>query len=226
MHSPQSDQPVAGTEVQSKADPEEPDKSECTKLDQEVASERLDLRKADVSEPPSFMTLVEPRGGLDQENASSEIETVQATQHAETEVLPAGWLPLLSNVVNESPGRKKNEEMIAKVTNWSTAKQHSTPLKNLLGEAKVETRTKSPSPEKTETSIQTDATEAKSNVSFATTVKEVLGSEASAGDRTVRGVTAEEWNSPARYPVEIKKQKKKAHGKPFWVPFACCSSVN
>lgn len=196
-------------------------------MQQEIASERLDLHKADIYEPPSFLTLVEPRGGSDQGNVTSEIETLQAArQQPKTEVLQAGWLPSLSNVVNESSGRKKNEEMIAKVTNWSAAKQHSIPLKNLLGEAKVETRTKSPSPKQTESNIQIDATVAKSNVSSTTTVKEVLGSEASASDRTVRGVTAEEWNSPARYSVEIKKVKKKGNGKPFWVPFACCSSVN
>lgn len=33
-------------------------------------------------------------------------------------------------------GRKRNEEVIAKVTNWSTTGKQSTPLKNLLGEAK------------------------------------------------------------------------------------------
>lgn len=225
VHSAKSNQPAAGDEVQPKTDHEGPEKLESTKLHPESSSERLDLHKADVFEPPSFMTLVEPRGS-DQKNATSEIETVQATQQPKTEGLHAGWLPLLSNVTNESAGRKKNEDMIAKVTNWSTAKQPSTPLKNLLGEAKVETRTRSPSPKRPDTNIQTDATEAKSNVSSATTVKEVLGSEAFAGDQTVRGVTAEEWNSPARYPVEIKKEKKKANGKPFWVPFACCSSVN
>lgn len=226
MDSAKSNQPAAGTEGPPKTDPEGPDKSQSTKLHLESSSERIDLHKADVFEPPSFMTLVEPKGGSNQKNATSEIETVQATQQPKTEALQVGWLPLLSNVVNESAGRKKNEEMIDKVTNWSMDKQHTTPLKNLLGEAKVETRTKSPSPKRTETNVQTDATKAKSCVSFATTVKEVLGSEASAGDRTVRGVTAEEWNSPARYPVEIKKGKKKANGKPFWVPFACCSSVN
>lgn len=227
VHNAQSDQPAsAGIIVQPKTDPEGPDKIESTNLHQEIASERQNLHKADVFEPPSFMTLVEPRGGSDQNNATSEIETVQATQQPKSEVIQTGWLPSLSNVVNESPGRKKNEEIIAKVTNWSTGKQHSTPLKNLLGEAKVGTRTKSPSPKRIETNVQKDATEAKSNVSSATTVKEVLGSEAPAGDRTVKGVTAEEWNSPARYPAEIKKEKKKANGKTFWVPFACCSSVN
>ncbi|XP_017236351.1 uncharacterized protein LOC108209769 [Daucus carota subsp. sativus] len=222
----QSDEPAAGTDVQPKTDPEGPDKLEGTKLQQEIASERPDLHKADIYEPPSFLTLVEPRGGSDQGNVTFEIEKVQASQQPKTEVLQAGWLPLLSNIANESSGRKKNEEMIAKVTNWSAAKQHSIPLKNLLGEAKVETRTKSPSPKQTKSNIQIDATVAKSNVCSTTTVKEVLGSEVSASDRTVRGVTAEEWNSPARYSVEIKKVKKKSNGKPFWVPFACCSSVN
>lgn len=162
------------------------------------------------------MTLVEPRGGVDQKAVVSEIETVQGTQQPNSEALQAGWFPSLTNVVNESAGRKKNEEIIAKVTNWSTGKQQSTPLKNLLGEAKVGTKPKS---------LQKVETAGKSNGASGTTVKEVLGSEAPA-DQVVKRETAEEWNSPARYPVEIKKEKRKVKGKPSWVPFVCCSSVN
>jgi len=51
--------------------------------------------------------------------------------------------------LNESQGRKKNEEIIAKVTNWSTGEQHPslrspqhTPLKSLLGKASMETKSK------------------------------------------------------------------------------------
>ncbi|KAL7595422.1 hypothetical protein Lser_V15G29507 [Lactuca serriola] len=79
---------------------------------------------SDVFEPPSFMTLVQPEG-KDQKPCSSEVQDAQK----------AGWIPTIANVSNESEERKKNEEVIAKVTNWSTGK-HSAPLKNLLGEAK------------------------------------------------------------------------------------------
>jgi hypothetical protein len=51
--------------------------------------------------------------------------------------------------LNESHGRKKNEEIIAKVINWSTGEQHPslrspqhTPLKSLLGKASMETKSK------------------------------------------------------------------------------------
>lgn len=50
-------------------------------------------------------------------------------------------------------------------------------------------------------------------------------SEASA-DQVVKKETAKEWNSPARYPTEIKKEKRKAKGKPSWVPLFCCSSAS
>ena len=99
--------------------------------------------KSDVLKPPSFMTLVEHQDRVDQKAAASDIQTVENTQHKKSEALQAGWFPSLTNIVNESQGRKKNEEIIAKVTNWSTGKQH-TPLKSLLGEANLETKPKSP----------------------------------------------------------------------------------
>lgn len=76
--------------------------------------------KPDVYEPPSFMTLVEP----EVKDQKPEVKDAEK----------AGWFPTIGNVSNESEGRKKNEEAIAKVTNWSSGK-HSN-LKNLLGEAK------------------------------------------------------------------------------------------
>lgn len=219
--SAQSDAPAyTSTEILPKSDPGEAGKSENTNLHLKTASENQDSDKAGLLEPPSFMTLVEPRGRVDKKAAVSEIETVQGTQQPNSEALQAGWFPSLTNVVNESAGRKKNEDIISKVTNWSTGKHQSIPLKNLLGEAKVGTKPKSP-----ETIIQRVETAGKSNGASGTTVKEVLGSEAAA-DQVVKRETAEEWNSPARYPVEIKKEKRKVKGKPSWVPFVCCSSVN
>ncbi|KAJ1438651.1 hypothetical protein SESBI_02915 [Sesbania bispinosa] len=40
---------------------------------------------------------------------------------------PAGWFPTLTQVMNESQGRKKNEEIISKVTNWSFRMKTYTP---------------------------------------------------------------------------------------------------
>ncbi|KAK3034157.1 hypothetical protein RJ639_034653, partial [Escallonia herrerae] len=134
--------------------------------------------KSDVFEQPSFMTLVEPGGGVDKKATNFEIERLQNNEEARSEALQGGWFPSITNVVNESQGRKRNEEVIAKVTG-----------------------------------------EAKSN-GAATTLKSMLGPEA-----PFKGETDEEWNSPARYPADIKKEKKKIKGRP-WVPFVCCSSVN
>ncbi|XP_039007407.1 uncharacterized protein LOC120135135 [Hibiscus syriacus] len=169
----------------------EPEKANVKKPT--VASgEQLD--KTDEFEPPSFMTLVEP-GGSDQ------------TTPATTVPLQAGWFPSLTHTANESHGRKKNEEIIAKVTNWN-AKQH-TPLKSLLGEAINETKQKSPN----------------SNVAMVTKVSSILGPESP--DAKPTGVeAAKEWNSPARYEADIKKEKRKVKGRPLWAQFVCCSYVN
>ncbi|XP_060181938.1 uncharacterized protein LOC132611534 isoform X1 [Lycium barbarum] len=151
--------------------------------------------KSDLYEPPSFMTLVESGESADEKKAGA----------SEIEAQKAGWFPSITNVVNESQGRKKNEEIIAKVTNWSgTTKQH-TPLKNLLGEAR------SPNAKLVPKKDETASTKT-------TTVNSILSSEAQTKE------AEKEWNSPARYPVDIKKEKRKT--KPYWVPFVCCSSVH
>ncbi|KAL2463393.1 uncharacterized protein Fot_53087 [Forsythia ovata] len=167
-------------------------------------------RKSDDFEPPSFGTLVQTADKADQKGSASEIEIAQNAQPPKSEALPEGWFPSITNVVNESEGRKKNEEIIAKVTNWSSGKQHS-PLKNLLSEAK------SPNPKQVPAANQKDETATKDNGRAATSVTSTLGSGAPNKEM-------EEWNSPARYPTEIKKEKRK--GKPYWVPFVCCSSVH
>ncbi|KAL3829277.1 hypothetical protein ACJIZ3_018079 [Penstemon smallii] len=91
---------------------------------------------------------------------------------------------------------KKKEE--AKVTDSSQVKHHI-PLKNLLSEAK------SPNTSQVPAAKEKDGAKPKDN----------------GGDVNKE---MEEWDSPARYPIEIKKEKKK--GRPYWVPFVCCSSVH
>ncbi|KAK6161661.1 hypothetical protein DH2020_005042 [Rehmannia glutinosa] len=149
--------------------------------------------KSDVFEPPSFMTLVQSGG-----------EGNQALQ--------AGWFPSITNVLNESEGRKKNEEIIAKVT-----KQHN-PLKSLLNEVKSPNTKQVPAENQKEDEIKH-----KDNGDGVTTVSSVLNSEVPKDQDNNKDM--EEWNSPARYPVEIKKEKKKK-AKSYWVPFVCCSSVH
>ncbi|XP_015088046.1 uncharacterized protein LOC107031257 [Solanum pennellii] len=176
-------------------------------------SEECHADKSDVYEPPSFMTLVESgESSANKKATASEIETQLNAQQPKTESLKAGWFPSITNVVNESQGRKKNEEIIAKVTNWSTGKQQHTPLKSLLGEARSpNVKQVLPSANKKDETASTKTT----------TVNSILSSEA---PTAVSKEAQKEWNSPARYPVDIKKEKRKT--KPYWVPFVCCSSVH
>ncbi|KAK4404128.1 hypothetical protein Sango_0781400, partial [Sesamum angolense] len=159
-----------------------------------TATEEAHPDKSDVFEPPSFMTLVQSGGEGVQVSAASEIETVQNNQKLKSDALQAGWFPSLTNVVNESEGRKKNEEVIAKVTNWSPVKQHG-PLKSLLNEVK------SPNTKQVPSANEKDETEPKDRGAVVTTVTSVTGPDTNKD--------MEEWNSPARYPIEVKKEKKK-----------------
>ncbi|XP_042050661.1 mucin-17-like isoform X2 [Salvia splendens] len=169
--------------------------------------------KSDTFEPPSFMTLVQSGSEVDQGTAATEIETVQNNQQQRSDALEAVWFPSLTNVVNESEGRKKNEEMIAKVTNWSPVKQQSSPLKSLLNEVK--------SPNTKQVPLANQKVEAETEDG---NVGKVVTSETHKTKDSDTNKHLEEWNSPARYPIEIKKEKKK--GRPFWVPFVCCSSAH
>ncbi|CAI9776132.1 unnamed protein product [Fraxinus pennsylvanica] len=187
-----------------------PEKSEANFQKQEAKSTEGHHHKSDDFEPPTFRTLVQSADNINQKGSASEIEIAQNAQQLKSEALPQGWFPSITNVVNESEGRKKNEEIIAKVTNWSSEKQHN-PLKNLLSESK------SPNPKQVPAANQKDESATKDNDQAATTVNSTLGSGAPNKEM-------DEWNSPARYPSEIKKEKKK--GKPYWVPFVCCSSVH
>ncbi|KAJ0034687.1 hypothetical protein Pint_25599 [Pistacia integerrima] len=188
-------------------------------------TERQLSEKSDVFEAPSFMTLVEPGGGVHQKGSASAIQVTQNPQQQKVPSSEAGWFPSLTNVVNESQGRKKNEEIIAKVTNWSAGKQH-TPLKNLLSEANLKTKPKSPNLRENKTPVvQKDETTTKDNGSLAPTVNSILSSGVPATEPAKREI-GKDYNSPARYPADIKREKRKAKGRPYWVQFMCCSSVN
>lgn len=182
--------------------------------------------KSDMFEAPSFMTLVEHRGGDDQKATGSEILT--AVQNPE-QPKPAssqttGWFPSITHVVNESQGRKKNEEIIAKVTNWSTGKQH-TPLKSLLGEASLASKAKSPNQNESQApTLPKDDKATKVSGPVTTTVNSILNPESPTG-QAAKKENAKEWNSPARYPSDTKSEKKKVKGR-SWVQFVCCASVN
>ncbi|CAN7133472.1 unnamed protein product [Brassica rapa subsp. narinosa] len=96
-------------------------------------------------------------------------------------------------------GLSKNQEI---TTSWSTAKEQHVPLKNLLNEAR------SPRAEST------------TNIPRVSSILEQGTSPEDEGGWPERREVSEEWNSPAKYPVE-----RKVKGRPFWVPFVCCSSA-
>ncbi|CAH2079263.1 unnamed protein product [Thlaspi arvense] len=110
----------------------------------------------------------------------------------------------------------KNQEItMEKTTSWSSAKEQHVPLKNLLSEAR--------SPR-----LLAAAEAKKDNESNnIPRVSSILGQETSPEDGRwpERREVSEEWNSPAKYPVDLKKEERKVKGRPFWVPFVCCSSV-
>ncbi|RWR87162.1 zinc finger protein [Cinnamomum micranthum f. kanehirae] len=169
----------------------------------------------DVFEPPSFMTLVEPTRGDNICQSSAEIQSGHNLQPSSTSQI--GWFPSLTNVVNESQGRKKNEEIIAKVVNWSPGKPH-TPLRNLLVDANHEGKHMASTPAQDHRTLKShegpvpevDGVPAKTALEVSTVP-------------TAKETTNTEWNSPARLPV-IKREKRKVRG--YLAPFVCCLSHN
>lgn len=177
--------------------------------------------KSDVFEPPSFMTLVEPKGSNYQNAAAS----LPKQEQLKSPSVQAGWIPSLAHAANDSQGRKKNEEIIAKVTNWSTGKQHS-PLKNLLVEANRDNKLNPTSPrENSASTTRKEENAMKDDGSGVTTVGSILSTDAPDSGAAKKQV-GQEWNSPARYPEDMKREKRKVKGRPYWVQFVCCASAN
>ncbi|XP_027916640.1 uncharacterized protein LOC114175972 isoform X3 [Vigna unguiculata] len=186
-----------------------------------AAAERQQSDKSEMFEPPSFMTLVEPMQ-VSPKATASEVQRGQNPQQSDF-TSQAGWFPTLNQVVGESQGRKRNEEIIAKVTNWSNSKEH-TPLKSLLGEA-AHSNNKPKSPKSVENSGGEKSSKvSEKNGSGLTTVNSILGPESPAA-QVVKGEVAKEWNSPARYPADIKREKRKVKSRPYWIQLVCCTSV-
>ncbi|CAL5214062.1 unnamed protein product [Lathyrus oleraceus] len=184
-------------------------KSDLNTLQTALADRQLS-GKSGTFELPSFTTLVEPNhAAASPKGAASEIPNPEPL----SSTLPAGWFPTLNQVMNDSQGRKQNEETIAKITNRSSSKEH-TPLKSLLGEVTHSSK-KPKSPKVEETN---DASEL-------TTVNSILGPESPSAAQVAKEKAANEWNSPARYPANIKREKKKLKSKPFWLQFVCCSTA-
>ncbi|CAM8908780.1 unnamed protein product [Rhodiola kirilowii] len=181
------------------------------------AQEEQSRDKSDFFDPPSFQTLVEPQA--EKETAVSSKSGEVRNPQKQTDAAKAAWFPSITNVANDSHGRKKNEEIIAKVTNWSTGKQHL-PLKTLLGEAKANSpNTNTPAVPKANSPDSPGK-----NKTPVTTVNSIMGAEESELPKDKLESSAKEWSSSARYPDEIKREKRKVKSKPYWVPFMCCSS--
>ncbi|XP_058731764.1 uncharacterized protein LOC131603468 [Vicia villosa] len=185
-------------------------KSDLNTLQAAPADRQLSGKSA-TFELPSFTTLVEPNhAAASPEGAASEIPNPQPL----SSTLPAGWFPTLNQVINDSEGRKKNEETIAKITNRSSSNKEHTPLKSLLDEVTHSSKKpKSPKVEET------------NNVSGLTTVNSILGPESPSAAQVAKEKAADEWNSPARYPANIKREKKKLKSRPLWLQFVCCSTA-
>ncbi|KAG6750015.1 hypothetical protein NC652_033560 [Populus alba x Populus x berolinensis] len=194
-----------------------------------ATSETEHADTSNIFDPPSFMTLVEPRDVVNQKAAASESQTTRNPQQLKAASVQAGWFPSITNVLNESEGRKKNEEIIAKVTNWSTGEQRPSlrspqhaPLKSLLGEASMETKSKPVNAK--EIPVEKDSPAAKDNGALPKTVSSILAPQEPVGEPAK--VEERAWSSPARYPADIKREKRKVKGRPYWAQFVCCSSVN
>lgn len=166
-------------------------------------------------------TSVQPQvAGLKQKDGTSEILTSQIEQQ-KSSALQIDCSPSVTCMSNDQLADQRNEEIIAKVTNWNTEKQH-TPLKILLGEATARSQAESPCHDANPLpDHQKEKIPVTNNGLSAKAQHIVLGTKEAAKERI-----GKEWNSPARYPVNIKTEKRRAKNKPYWALFVCCSSVD
>ncbi|KAK9671398.1 hypothetical protein RND81_12G027400 [Saponaria officinalis] len=181
------------------------------------------------------IALHDPRSLEGEENPSMVPKHAMETQHSQNQVpikpeIGIQQLECVSEIhpsPNEPNRGKKDKEIIDKVSNWDSGKQN-TPLKALLGEATARSRAESPIhhyQSSTSTSVlKTDVISGTNNGLSAKTENVILNSDHSEMD-AAQEETGKEWNSPARYPVNIKTEKRRSKST-FWAPFLCCSSVN
>ncbi|KAL2332629.1 hypothetical protein Fmac_013842 [Flemingia macrophylla] len=167
--------------------------------DHKAASKTQQFETPEMFEAPSFMTLVEPGHAV----AASKVHN-GLNQHPSSTSSEAGWFPTLTQVTNESQGRKRNEEIIAKISNYRTIKQR-TPPQSPLTEASHSNKPESPKLE--ENSV-------------------INKNGESPAAKGVKGEGGKPWNSPASKPADNKRKNKKVKSKQNWIPFVCCSSVN
>ncbi|XP_023739610.1 uncharacterized protein LOC111887665 [Lactuca sativa] len=174
------------------------------------SKDKSQLDKQDAFEGP--LMEVEPNEeNVDQNQVKVKVKVEEDSQPLKSEGV------LVGN--NESEGRKRNEEAIAKVTNWSTSEQASGALKNLVSVSEA----KSLSPK--ELKIQKDDDEVEVVEKISEVGKSNLVNNEKISEVGKSNLVNKE-TSPPKYIGEGKKVRKKAKGKVSWVPFACCSSIN
>ncbi|KAJ0080537.1 hypothetical protein Patl1_23639 [Pistacia atlantica] len=107
--STQSDTPavVDSEKLPSTDNPASKEGEETNSKKPEGVTERQLSEKSDVFDAPSFMTLVEPGGGVHHKGSGSAIQITQNPQQQKVLSSEAGWFPSLTNVVNESQGKEE-----------------------------------------------------------------------------------------------------------------------
>ncbi|GMH08056.1 hypothetical protein Nepgr_009896 [Nepenthes gracilis] len=183
-------------------------------LKAKTAAEFQQSDEFDVFEAPSFMTLVEPKVGDDQEEDASQNQTSQNPKNEGSVPLKAGWFPSLTPVANDSLGRKRNEEIIAKVSNWNTGKQQHAPLKRLLREANNDIIPKPTNPKEKLPHVYRKDESSITNNGSTPKMEEGNWSSKEPTARVAKGEEEHEWwNSPARFPANIKREKGKVKNR-------------
>ncbi|KAG5090185.1 hypothetical protein JHK82_048963 [Glycine max] len=124
----------------------------------------------------------------------------EGQQHPSSTSSQAGWFPTLTQAINESQGRKKNEEIVAEITNRNS--EQKTPPQSPLSEAANSNKLESPKLE--ESSI------------FG------KNGESAAAAKAVKGEGEKGSNSSA----DIRRKNKKVKSKLYCTPCMCCSSVD
>ncbi|KAL9232738.1 hypothetical protein vseg_007810 [Gypsophila vaccaria] len=180
------------------------------------------------------IALNHPRSLESEESPSKVPNPVMESQHSQNQVsvepeIGIQQVECTSEIhpSNEPNRGTKDKEIIDKVAKWDSGKQN-TPLKTLLGEATAKSRAESPihhyQTSSSTSVLKTDAIPGTNNGLSAKTENVILNSD-HAEMETAHEETGKEWNSPARYPVNIKTEKRRSK-KTYWAPFLCCSSVN
>lgn len=110
---------------------------------------------------------------------------------------------------SSSTQARRRGEILPKLESWSSGKLH-TPLKSLLMEANSESRQEPLNP------LSGPPPQTAAGGSWAPREEAA---------RASRREAQKEWSSPARLPGN-QSDRRRIKGRPQWVPFLCCPSLN